>query len=322
MIVRRCTFTGNGTAGLWGYSAGSILLEDCVFERNNWLGRNTWEEADLKYHAIERSIFRNNLFRDNDSFGLWLDICGGNNRITQNLFISNMNAGVFIEAGLGTTLVDNNISAYSRPFTFYQMTQADGFYNHQSSNVIFAHNLAFGNAGYGFRCLLWGESGSNPFGGVFCKVSHNRVLNNIAYANARGAVSLPVDQRLCWDNVSAGNFFWGATDAPLFELQRGIMAPSELVRLIEKSLADHAIPAYEAPVLNREGRAAVLTSLSSMATPRERYACSPCVGGHEPMRQPAWRRNCQCSALIASSTGTAEPLPVAKSTVAIFLLGK
>jgi len=42
----------------------------------------------------------------------------GNNRITQNLFISNMNCGVFVEAFAATTLVDNNIVIGTRPFTF------------------------------------------------------------------------------------------------------------------------------------------------------------------------------------------------------------
>ncbi len=252
MIVRRCTFADNGTAGLWCYSHGrSILVEDCVFERNNWLGRLTWEEAGLKCHGVTGSVFRNNLFRDNDSYALWLDVCGGDNRITQNLFINNMNSGVFIEAVQEATLVDNNISIFCRPFTYPQLTKADGFYNHQSSNVIFAHNLAFGNTGFGVRCLLHGEYVTNISGGLPSKVSHNRVLNNIVYANGRGAVSLPVDQRLCWDNTSEGNFIWGAADAPLFELERGIMPPSQLVGMIEKAIGDKGISPHEAPLLNR-----------------------------------------------------------------------
>jgi len=155
MIVRRCNFLDNGTAGLWCYAHGrSILVEDCVFERNNWLGRRTWEEGAIKCHGVRSSVFRNNLFRDNDTFALWLDICGPNNRITQNLFINNLNTGVFVEAMAGPTLIDNNIAIGTRPFTYRSMTMADGFYNHQSSNVIFAHNLSFGNAGYGFRNVL------------------------------------------------------------------------------------------------------------------------------------------------------------------------
>ena len=251
MIVRRCTFADNGTAGLWCYGSRSILVEDCVFERNNRLGRNTWEEAGIKCHGVKNSVFRNNLFRDNDSYGLWLDGPAANNRITQNLFISNMNSGVFIESSLTTQLIDNNISFDSLPFTFYQITKADGFYTHQSSNVIHAHNLAFGNAGYGIRCVVLSKNKAGGWGGLYAKVSHNRVLNNIVYANGRAAIGLPVDDFLAWDNQSRGNLFWGAADAPLFELQRGVVAPSKLVAAIRKSMADHDISPHEAPLLNR-----------------------------------------------------------------------
>jgi len=252
MIVRRSSFTDNGTAGLWCYSHGrSILVEDCVFERNNWIGRITFEEAGLKCHGVRNSVFRNNLFRYNDAYGLWLDLAGGNNRITGNLFMRNMNAGVYIEAVSGTTLVDNNISAHTRPMTQSIFTSSDGFHNQQSANVIFAHNLAYANAGYGFRCLLVAAIKANTFDRKPCKVSHNRLLNNISYANTRGAVSLPVDQNLCWGNRSAGNLFWGVGDPPLFDLGRGTLKTAGLVDLIEKTMAQHNIPPQEAPWLNR-----------------------------------------------------------------------
>ena len=252
MIVRRCRFMDNGSAGLWSYThGGSLLVEDCVFERNNWRGLLSWEEAGLKCHGVNDSVFRNNLFRDNDSFALWLDVGGRNNRITQNLFINNMNCGVFVEAFAATTLVDNNIVIGTRPFTFSSMTKASGFYNHQTSNVILAHNLSFGNAGYGFRCLLHSRSKANSFPDRICKVAHCRVFNNIAYANARGAVSLPIDQELCWDNLSDNNFFWGPTDAPLFELQRGIADPARLLKMVDDALAGGRVSPHEAPMLNR-----------------------------------------------------------------------
>ena len=253
MIVRRCKFLDNGSAGLWCYShGGSLLVEDCIFERNNSGSFLTWEEAGIKCHSIENSVFRNNLFRDNDSYALWLDVGGRNNRITQNLFINNMNCGVFIEGFAGTTLIDNNIVIGSRSFTHYQMTKADGFYSHQTSNLVMVHNLAFGNAGYGFRCVLHSPQKINGWpDDKTSKVAHCRVLNNISYGNARGAVSLPVDQEHCWDNVSEDNFFWGQADPPLFVLERGIAAPATLVALVEEALADGQISPHEAPLLNR-----------------------------------------------------------------------
>lgn len=251
-IVRRCTFADNGVVGVWSYGGGPHLVEDCVFERNRWRSIEIAEDGGIKCHAVSNSVFRNNLFRENDTYALWLDVVGSNNRITQNLFIDNRNAGVFIERTARTTLVDNNICLFTRPWTYSQMTQSDGFYNHQASNVIFAHNLSMGNYGFGYRCILWGgNDSSNSFHPYKAKVSHNRILNNIAYANARGAVSLPVDQKFCWGNISDHNFIWGAANAPLFELQRGVADRAELVSWIERGIAEHQIPIAEALMLHR-----------------------------------------------------------------------
>ena len=250
ITVRRCTISDNGTVGLWCYGGGrSLLVEDCVIERNNRLGRLTWEEAGIKCHGVQDCVFRNNLIKDNDSYGLWLDGSWGNNRITQNLFIGNMNCGVMLESIPLTTVVDNNIIAYTRPFTFCTMTQADGVYTHQASNMIIAHNLSFGNIGFGLRAVLLASNLPAYPEGV-ARVSNNRLLNNIVYANGRGAISLPMKQRLSSDNVSSGNLIWGATDAPLFELQRGVMEPAKLVSMIEEVLAQHNIPANQAPLLD------------------------------------------------------------------------
>ena len=64
-IIRRCVIADNGTVGVWSYGGGrSQLVEDCIFERNNRLGRNTWEEAGIKCHGNTGTVIRNNLFRD------------------------------------------------------------------------------------------------------------------------------------------------------------------------------------------------------------------------------------------------------------------
>jgi parallel beta-helix repeat protein len=250
--IRRCTFSNNGVAGMWSYGGGPMLVEDCIVERNRWQPSEHAEDGGIKCHGIGRSVFRNNLFRDNDSFGLWLDVVSANNRITGNLFIGNRNAGVFVERTAPTTLVDNNISLFTRSWTYRQLTMADGFYNHQSSNVIFAHNLSMSNAGFGFRNVLWGANdGSNSFNPYTCKVSHNRVVNNIAYANSRGAIGLPVDQKFCFSNSSDHNFIWGAASAPLFELERGVSDAVGLAGQIENVIAVHNIAPQEALMLHR-----------------------------------------------------------------------
>ena len=74
--------------------------------------------------------------------------------------------------------------------------------------------------------------------------------NNIIYANARGAVSLPITQRLSSDNTCLGNFYWSATEEPQFELQRGVMAPERMVERIEQALDAHSISPHQAPMLD------------------------------------------------------------------------
>lgn len=251
--IRGNAITDNGQAGIWsiGRSENSIIEYNRI-ERNGWQNNiHHVEAAGLKMHGASGVVIRGNLVRDNDCWGLWLDICGGNNRLTQNLMISNMLAGCHIEGMWGHTLVDNNISAFHRTHAFYQMNLGDGFYGHQSSHVTFAHNLAFANTGYGFRLLMWGKGGAHVFPDGKMRVSHNRVVNNIAYANGRGAVCLPLDQEHCKDNLSDYNFLWGASGLPLFELGRAILPPSQMMATVEAAMKKAGVGADQVPFLTQ-----------------------------------------------------------------------
>jgi len=252
--IRGNEIVDNGQAGIWsiGFSNNAIIEYNRI-ERNGWLNNiHMIEAAGIKMHGCRGVVIRGNLVRDNDNFGIWLDVAGGNNRVTQNLVLNNMTAGIFIEGMWGHTLVDNNVSAFTRNFAFYQMNMGDGFYNHQASHVTFAHNLAFGNAGYGYRCLMWGlSSGGRKFPDGKMRVSHNRVLNNIAYANGRGAICLPLDQPHCRDNQSDYNFIWGASGLPMFELGRAIMPPDEMVATVEKAILTAGVGRDQVPFLSQ-----------------------------------------------------------------------
>ena len=243
--------TDHGQAGIWSIGgSNNSIIEYNRIERNGWQNNiHMVEAAGLKMHGAEGVVIRGNLVRDNDNFGIWLDITGANNRVTQNLLLNNMTAGVFIEGTWGHTLVDNNIAAFTRAFAFYQMNMGDGFYSHQAAHVTFAHNLAFANTGYGYRALLWGKGGSRQFPDSQMRVSHNRVLNNIAYANGRGAICLPLDQEICRDNLSDYNFAWGPSALPLFELGRGVLPPSEMMATVEAAMAKAGVGADQVPFL-------------------------------------------------------------------------
>ena len=251
IIVRRCVISDNGTVGLWALTQNKrILVEDCVFERNSFRGVNTWEEGGLKCHGVRDSIFRRNLFRNNNAYALWLDVCKQNNRVTQNLFLGNQCCGVFIEGMYGSTLVDNNVAAFSQPHPYWSMTKGDGFYSHHASDVTFAHNLSFGNAGYGFRFVLHSRQRCRLFPDKIAHVDRNRVINNIAYANGHGAVGLPLDQELCTNNVSRNNLVWGLESPPMFELQRGLVAPTRMVEIVEALIRREDIASSQVPGLD------------------------------------------------------------------------
>ena len=241
IMVRRNEFSNNGTAGLWCMAKKSVLIEDSTFERNGWRGIKTWEEAGLKFHSVMNSVIRRNFFHENYR-GLWLDVCKDNNRVTQNLFVNNISSGVFIEGMIGPTLVDNNIVAYTNP--------GSGFYSHHASNVIFAHNLSFGNSAYGYQFLLHSRQRVRQFPDQIAHVSHNRVLNNIAYANGLGAVSMPFDQDLCTGNHGGSNFVWGLSAPPLFYLQRGILDIRDVAKPVSKLLQSNNLPYSQAPDLD------------------------------------------------------------------------
>lgn len=200
VVVRRNVVSDNGQAGIEAYGAGpNLLVEDNLIERNNRLHFAVDSEAGgLKSHGVDDSIFRRNVFRDNDCNGLWLDGDADNNRITQNLFLGNVGSGCFLEAcgrseGLWN-LVDNNIAAYTRPAVggFY----GDGFYVHSGSQAIFCHNLALGNAFYGVRIQY--------LDGRFPTHAHH-IFNNIILANGRGAVHIPPPSDGARDNFSDYN---------------------------------------------------------------------------------------------------------------------
>ena len=116
--------------------------------------------------------------------------------------------------------------------------------------TIFVHNLAFANAGYGYRCLMWGK-GNGLAPDQRMRVSHNRVLNNIAYANGRGAICLPLDQEHCKDNLSEDNFAWGASGLPLFELGRGIIPPSRMMATVEAAMKKAGVGPDQVPLLTQ-----------------------------------------------------------------------
>jgi alpha-N-arabinofuranosidase len=89
------------------------------------------EMAGIKFHAaIDVEISRNHIYRT--CRGLWLDWMAQGTRVTANLFHDNQSEDLFVEVNHGPFLVDNNI--FLSPTTLLDMSEGGAY----------AHNLMAG----------------------------------------------------------------------------------------------------------------------------------------------------------------------------------
>ncbi len=201
-IIRANRVTDNGLCGIAGWNHSDTIIEGNVVERNNSLQIQTgvdhhafwWEQAGIKLHASNAKVL-NNLVRDNHAFGIWIDAGYSEARITKNVVLENRLAGIFLEYGLGPCLIDNNIIA---------ATDGPGLYAHDASGLTVAHNLIWGNAGYG----VWLQKVTDrKLKGQVTGCSDNKILNNLIFLNQRGSLCFPLDGEHIANNTSNGNLF-------------------------------------------------------------------------------------------------------------------
>ncbi len=213
-LVRHNIISDNGLCGIAGAGSERTQIVGNILERNNRLGwipnrnRQIWyEEGAIKMHRMANGLIAANLVRDNDAYGIWIDNGFTGARITRNVLLNNLRAGIFLELGDGPGLVDNNFIALTR--------LGDGLYSHDASNVTVTHNTFWGNANFG----IWhawatdrqvshtaddGSTGRTP-------VEHRgwRIRHNAFICSRRGAISMPLATGRCGDNTSDHNLFVG-----------------------------------------------------------------------------------------------------------------
>jgi parallel beta-helix repeat protein len=219
-VIRGNTVSDNGLCGIAVYNSRDVRIENNVLERNNRLGftprvdAGYWEQSAIKLHGGAGAVIEGNLVRDNDAFGIWIDTHYSGARITRNLVLNNMYAGIMLELGVGPALVDNNVVAYTR--------SGHGLYAHDASGVTFAHNLSYRNAHYGV--WLWTVSDRAAVKGVPAETSRNKILNNLVLGNGQGAIGLPPEGPRATGNLSDYNIVYGGSqfygeEPPLLNLQ-------------------------------------------------------------------------------------------------------
>lgn len=197
-VIRNNRISDNGLCGIAALGHVGLQVIGNTIERNNRLAFRTWEVGGIKFHFAYYSLIEGNLVRDTDGFGIWMDNTFCKCRITRNVIVNNYFAGIFPELAEGPLLIDNNVIAYTR--------QGDGIYSHDASGFTIAHNLIYSNANYGVWTVVATDRG-RPQARVTS--SHQRIYNNIIFANHAGAIGLPFPFDRAQDNISDANLFMG-----------------------------------------------------------------------------------------------------------------
>jgi parallel beta-helix repeat protein len=208
-LVEDNVITDNGLSGISAWKISRSVFRRNVVERNNRLGFSptsgilVWEMAGIKLLDGKELVVEDNLVRDNECFGIWLDNGYEDSRVSRNVVLNNYLAGIFIEYGMPRTpgesddrvLIDNNIVAGTR--------DGDGIYAHDASGLTVAHNLLAQNSGFGVRMRVLTDRVSHVK--FLTQSSDATIVNNIIAANGVGAIALPMPSARSQRNVSDGN---------------------------------------------------------------------------------------------------------------------
>lgn len=183
-MIRNNVFADNGTDAIMSMGGADITVTNNVFLRNNHFDpQEGAEQASIKVHYTRNFLLSDNLFLDNNTFGMYFDAGNRLARITRNVFVGNKRA-VFVELGRADspTLVDNNVFVDNFHNTIY---------NHDTSGAHVFHNLIYGTVGAN-SYLSHGEGYFQ--GRVTTRVANaggNFTLNNLMGASEGGVLSIP-----------------------------------------------------------------------------------------------------------------------------------
>lgn len=198
-FIRNNTICDNGHCGLAGIRHTGTRVVGNVIERNNCDGWTSpwWEFAGIKFHFFFDGEIRDNLIRDNEAHGIWIDNQWRGSRITGNVIVNNLWSGINVELGRGPVMIDHNVIAHTR--------QGDGIYGHDVADVTIEHNLLYANANYG-AWFAYATPRVKPADGCWdiC------IRHNIVAGNRAGALALPLPWMCAGRNTSDGNLFVGA----------------------------------------------------------------------------------------------------------------
>ncbi len=223
-IIRRNKICDAGVCGIAGMMVQGTLIEDNLIQGTGWQKMElSWEAGAIKTHGSADSLIRRNIFTKTIRCdALWFDGTGGNNRVTQNLFLDGIEGreAIFVEASRsGENMFDNNVIwnvqgrfneadvpqvAGSAPW--YNLGGEDtivngyGIYGEGTDYLRISNNL-IGNCrstGYYQRTVafrLMGRGGTSR---------EAKIYNNLFYNCGEAAIKFPTK-----DNEAEGNVYAG-----------------------------------------------------------------------------------------------------------------
>jgi hypothetical protein len=198
-LIRRNQISDNGHCGLAGIRHTGTQVLNNIIERNNCEGWTSpwWEFGGIKFHFFFDGLIKDNLIRDNEAHGIWIDNQWRGSRITGNVIVNNLWSGINVELGRGPVRIDHNIIAHTR--------QGDGVYGHDVADVTIEHNLIYANANFGVW-FAYATPRVKPEDGCWdIKTNHNIIAGNRA-----GAIAYSLPWQCAGKNTSDNNLFVGA----------------------------------------------------------------------------------------------------------------
>ncbi len=180
-IVRNNEIYHCEQAGICGSMGAAFSLIENNHIHDNWVKRqfDGAEIGGVKFHAAIDAVIRKNRIH-NCGRGLWLDWMAQGTRVSANLFYDNDSEDVFLEVNHGPFLIDNNI-----------MLSPEAIKN-WSQGGAFVHNLIAGaiTLNQAGRYTPYHFPHTTEIKGLaFIYTGDDKVFNNIFIGNGQGALA-------------------------------------------------------------------------------------------------------------------------------------
>ena len=212
-IIRNNTVSDCGSSGITGMWGPFTKIQGNKVEYNNRMkfsfNNSDYEFAGIKTHYFMDGLIQDNLIRNNDAVGVWVDNMYTRARISGNIFMNNNDYGdgkaeLYTEMGFGPLMIDTNVFINNTGGTIVDVTDSEG--------TVFAHNLFQGNSSVQIR-----EAGHRltnlftPHSVDFnnCYQYNVDTANNVFYNNMfiESNMVIPAATANVYNNISDYNVF-------------------------------------------------------------------------------------------------------------------